>query len=346
MASVELRIANRTAYFRKAITKPNFASESVLAGDAFEFVDLWLTRNCTSALPYWRQSKAYFDASRHLPVVSAPLTSYYCFLNATKALLIVKGVTFTDNHGVTGRRAANAKRIISNEEIEIKGGGVLAALSSYFGENHLIKDFTVADALGNLPFIHRAYRHTFRSKPELFIPLRNPLYRKHPTDPYVWFSAEIRGKFADPRVLKTLPVDFEVDAGLEGCVIRSKKRSKWFRRGAPAAGKTAAMARLWTLHRRLRRQVSFISAPVDLWYLKRTVAGATVIPRSNLVIMFATMHRLSELSRYDPAGLGQYLAGPANWLLSEFIRLSPSQFIDEIACEITSLEMRIPGVRP
>jgi hypothetical protein len=232
VASSELRIANRTAYFRKAITKPDFASESVLARDAFEFVELWLTRNSTTALPYWRQAKAYFDASRHLPVVSAPLTSYYCFLNATKALLLVKGVAFTDNHGVTGRRAPNARRIIANEEIEIKGGGVLAALSSYLGESHLTKEFTVADALGNLPFIHRAYRHTFRSKPELFIPLRNPLYRKHPTDPYVWFSAEIRGKFADQRVLRTLPADFEVDAGFATCVIRSKKRSKWHRRGA------------------------------------------------------------------------------------------------------------------
>ena len=278
--------------------------------------------------------------------MSAPLTSYYCFLNATKALLLVKGIGFTDNHGVTGGRAANARRIIANEEIEIKGGGVLAALSTYLGETHLIKDFTVADALGNLPFIHRAYRHTFRSRPELFIPLRNPLYRKHPTDPYVWFSAEIRGKFADQRVLRTLPTEFEVDGGFSGCVIRSRKRSRWYRRGATPAEKRAALSRLWTLHRRLRRQVSFISAPLDLWYLKRTVAGGVVIPRSNLVIMFATMHRLSELSRYDPAGLGQYLAGPANWLLSEFIKLSPSQFIDEVSCEMTSLEMRLPGVRP
>lgn len=346
MASTELKIANRTAYFRKAITKPNFSSESVLTRDSFEFVELWLTRNSPAALPYWRQSKAYFDASSHLPVVSAPLTSYYCFLNATKALLIVKGVSFTDNHGVTGRRAPTAKRIISNEEIEIKGGGVLAALSSYLGETHLEKEFTVAEALGNLTFIHRAFRHTFRSKPELFIPLRNPLYRKHPTEPYIWFSAEIRGKFSDARALRTLPGDFEVDEGLQGCVIRSKKRSKWYRRGASKGEKDAAMARLWALHRRLRRQISFISAPLDLWYLKRAVAGAQVIPRSSLVIMFATMHRLSELSRYDPAGLGQYLTGPANWLLSEFIRLSPSQFVDEIACEMTSLEMRLPGVRP
>ena len=192
MAAPELKIKNRTAYFRKAISRPQFDSESVLTRDAFEFVELWLTRNCIAALPYWRQAGAYFEASRNLPVVSAPLTTYYCFLNATKALLLVKGIAFTDNHGVTGRRAAGARRVIANEEIEIKGGGVLAALSSYLGEAHLTKEFTVADALGNLPFIHRAYRHTFRSKPDIFIPLRNPLYRKHPTDPYVWFSAEIK----------------------------------------------------------------------------------------------------------------------------------------------------------
>jgi hypothetical protein len=345
MPSTELRIRNRTAYFRKAISKPIFDSESVLSRDAFEFVELWLTRNCTNALPYWKQARAYYEASKMLDVVSAPLTTYYCFLNATKALLLVKGISFTDNHGVTGGRAAAAKRVIANEEIEIKGGGVLAALSSYLGETNLVRHFNVADALGNLPFIHRAYRHTFRAKPELFIPLRNPLYRKHPTDPYVWFSAEVRGAFADARVLRTLPNEFEVDVGLPGCVIRTKRRSKWHPRGASAADKSAALSRLWSLHRRLRRQVSFISAPVDLWYLKRNVAGATTIPRSNMVLVFATMHRLSELSRYDPAGLGQYLAGPANWLLSEFVRLSPAQFIDEIACEMTSLEMRLPGVR-
>ena len=60
----------------------------------------------------------------------------------------------------------------------------------------------------------------------------------------------------------------------------------------------------------------------------------------------AAMHRLSELSRYDPEGLMTYLEGKENWLLTEFIELGPLQFIDELVCEMTSLEFGSPGIRP
>lgn len=347
MPAAELRYKNRTVYFRKGITAPIFSSESVLTRDTFEFVDLWLARNCKKALPFWRQAEAYHAASKALPPISAPLTSYYCFLNCVKALLIVKNRNFSDRHGVAGDWNPASKRALSNEIITVQGAGILTSLSDYLGERNLPREFNLADALGNIPYIHRAFRHTFTSKPEIFVPLHNLVYRRHPTDPYFWFSAEIRGRHADPRSLRTLPASFEVDNGFTGrCVIRSKKRYRWHRHGDTKENKEKALRNLWALHRRMRREISFISAPVDLWYLKRNVAGATLIERSSLVITLAAMHRLSELSRYDPAGLSQYLDGKVNWLLSEFIRLSPYQFVDEIACELTGLEMRMPGVRP
>ena len=50
-------------------------------------------------------------------------------------------------------------------------------------------------------------------------------------------------------------------------------------------------------------------------------------------------------SRYDPLQLDRLLAGQKNWLLSEFIEMSPSQFIDEIASEITGYQFLVPNVR-
>lgn len=347
MPAKELRYKNRSVYLRKAMSKPLLDSESVLTRDAFEFVDLWLKNNKKEALPFWEQSKYFAEASRNLPTISAPLTSYYCFLNAAKALLVVKGASFADQHGVSGNWDPTSKRALSNEIITIQRSGILTSLSQYLGERNQVNSFSLSDALGNLPYIHRAYRHTYKSKRELFIPLHQPVYRIHPTGQYVWFSAEIFGRMADARVLRTLPATFEVDRGFaDQCIIRSKKRIKWFGHRDSQGKKSKAIARLWALHRKVRREVSFISAPSDLWYLKRLITGTSKIDRSNLVLTFAAMHRLSELSRYDPAGLSQYLSSKANWLLSEFIRLSPYQFIDEIACEITGLEMRMPGVRP
>ncbi len=63
-------------------------------------------------------------------------------------------------------------------------------------------------------------------------------------------------------------------------------------------------------------------------------------------MIMAIMHRLSELSKYDPKGLSIYLDSQANWLLTEFIQLAPSQFINEIICEMTSLEFSMPGCVP
>ncbi|WFU06321.1 YaaC family protein (plasmid) [Rhizobium sp. CB3171] len=56
------------------------------------------------------------------------------------------------------------------------------------------------------------------------------------------------------------------------------------------------------------------------------------------------MHRLSELSRYDPLKLSKLLETQRNWLLAEFIKTAPIQFLDEIACELTGQEIFVPGI--
>ncbi|PJI42204.1 YaaC family protein [Ferrovibrio sp.] len=346
MPAAELRISNRSAYFRKAIKTPAFAGESVLTRDAFQFTELWLRRNCKEALPYWRQASAYFSAARTMPTMAAPLANYYCFLNATKALLTVKKINFAERHGVAGQFNVEAKRSLSNEKVTFQAAGIMSALVEYLGEAKQ-GEHTLSELLANLPFVHRAYRLTFKSQPELFMPLHNCIYRRHPTDDYVWFSAEIKGKFADQRSLKTLPSGFEIDHGFtDRCIVRSKKRVKWYARGATPTVKAAALARLHKLHAGIRLNLGFISAPLDLWYLKRSMAGSQSVPRYGMTIIMAVMHRLSELSRYDPKGLARYLDGRENWLLTEFIQLAPAQFIDELICEMTSLEFRLPGVRP
>ena len=54
------------------------------------------------------------------------------------------------------------------------------------------------------------------------------------------------------------------------------------------------------------------------------------------------MHRLSELSRYEPITLSKHLSSQQNWLISEFIKGAPYQYINEIASEITGEEFFVP----
>lgn len=346
MTASELRVANRTYYFRKAVSAPQFESERVLARDAFQFGLLWLRRHCKEAVPYWEQARSYFVASTGMSAEASPLTSYYCFLNAAKALLIVKGQSFSDAHGVSGEFEAS-KRSLINEVINFKGSGVVAALSSYLGESDSANTHTLKDILANLPFIHRAFRHTYTSHREMFIPLRSVVYRKHPKEDRVWLSAHIDGRFADARTIRTFPGGIEKDNGFTGAfVIRTKKRVEWFSRGASAEVRREGISALQRFHKRWRRRFVYISSSPVLWYLKRDITGAVSIDRYNMTLIIAAMHRLSELSRYDPSGLRWYLEKKENWLLTEFIELAPTQFIDELVCEMTDLEFAIPGVRP
>ena len=90
-------------------------------------------------------------------------------------------------------------------------------------------------------------------------------------------------------------------------------------------GKTAkkdkenAIARLKYYHATTRRLIVTISSTKDLWYLKKDLKNNKLSEKHGLIIIFAVMHRLSELSRYDPNGLDKHLCGDANWLLTQFI---------------------------
>lgn len=347
MAATILRHANREVFFQKAITRPLVGSRGVLARDAFQYVELWLKREKQpEALFYWIQARNFYLACRELPPTASPLTAYYCMLNAVKALLVHRGISYSENHGVSGEAVAS-RTLLANEVSEVKSGGILAELSRYLREPEANKTHSLEDILANLPFIHRAYSLTRSKKAELFVALTNVRYVRHPTQNKIWMSAEVEGRDADRRVLRYLPSGFQIDEGIEQPrTIRRKARVEWFpKQGATTEEKAAALRRLHDYHRKLRLNIVSIAAPRSLWYIKRNIAGINTIDRYGITLIMMAMHRLSELARYDPKGLSAHLSGPSNWLLTDFIELAPGQFIDELACEITGLEFRMPGVR-
>jgi hypothetical protein len=103
MGFAPIVINGKTVYIHSAVSQPDFGGDTVLSDDPWDYVALWLRRakNYKAGF-YWDQSREFYKASVELSSVSSPLTSYYCFLNATKALLTQKRVPFSDKHGVTG----------------------------------------------------------------------------------------------------------------------------------------------------------------------------------------------------------------------------------------------------
>ena len=348
MPAKQLTLANRRLAPHKAAVNPDFRGKTVLVEDTWDYVTMLLKRNKKErALFYWQQAQQFSHASRRLPNNSAPLTAYYCFLNAVKALLAVKNRTASETHGVSGE-SKSQHAYLSHELVRYQTGGVLAALCRYLGEPVANDEYTLYDLLYNLVYVHRAYNLTFASRPDLFTPVALPMFVKKLGSTEAWFRATIRDdRYANQHTINKLSNDYEqdrspelLDVGVFG--IRHSSRFTWRHGKAEEAGN---LERLRNYHRRVRGVLFYIHGPTRLWYIKRRQSLDGMIDRSSLSITFAAMHRLSELARYDPMLLAKHLNSQHNWLLSEFIATAQNQFIDEMSSEITGQEFMIPGRR-
>jgi len=155
MAVKPISVAQKRITPHKAIVEPVFAQRNVLTNSPWTFVDLWLRREKNdTATFYWEQARQLYAASTGLPMQSAPLLLYYAFMNASKALLESKGVSYVPYHGVSEARAAmsNKKLSLGSLKVFIKQSGVLPSLSAYFQETESNHTHAMEDLLYNLPF--------------------------------------------------------------------------------------------------------------------------------------------------------------------------------------------------
>ena len=334
-----IQLNGKPLSIHKTRVNPLFKGKTVLVTDTWEYVDLWLNRaNKSEARFYWQQSRSFYEATKLLPLTSAPLTAYYCFLNATKALLLAKSAPFSDEHGVTGFEIGN-RTSLSNEKVKFKTGGILKSLSEYLGEGSGESIHTLYDLLHNLVYIHRAFDLTFSTAKELFIPIHQPMIVRSQSTHEAWFVAELRDKYKTKNTLNMLPNIFERELGdTNRYCFRRKQRFDW-----RPSDRDQSLVRYNTYHNVLRKHLFYIYGPQRLWYIKRSGNIASLMERGSLTITFAAMHRLSELSRYRPDLLAKHFECQHNWLLSEFIQTAPLQFIDEISSEMTGMEFLIPG---
>jgi hypothetical protein len=340
MPALDLKIGNQYVRLQKSVTAPHFGARTILVDDNWDFVELWLRRQKkTDALFFWRQARAFHLANSHLTKLSSPLTSYYCALNAAKALLTAKGVPYRAFHGLTGASIGD-KSSLANEMIIIKGSGVLPELCRLLGESAGGERYNLKDIFYNLSYIHRAFCVTFKSHKELFIPISNARFVRKEKSSEAWFCATIADrKYQHSAILETLR-GVERDLGSkENYVIRKKNRFRWVWGG----GKAENIKALTAEHRKVREITSYIYGLSRLWYIKRTEKLPCLINRSNLTLTFMALHRISEIARYNPKSLEKHFNSQHNWLLSQFLERALMQFIDECSAEITGYDFMLPG---
>lgn len=346
----KLQYGSQKLELKKGLINPNYKSKTVLTDSTWSYVEIFLKgKKADDALTYWNQAQNFYEANKNLDFLSKPLTSYYCLLNATKALLTYKEINFDLKHGVSGEKT-NGHFKISNEIVKIYPKGILAGLCKYFDDIINVphggksEDLSLKEMLYNLEYIHRAYNLTFSNSTELFIPIKNCQFVYDKNNAKGWFQAELESKLSSDEIVKKL-IGFNLDKVDETSGNYIIKRNKSFKWEAPRNKPSQeSLEKFNNYYFKLRKQLRYIYSPNDLWYIKRqNVKG--VIDKNPIVLTYACMHRLSELSRYEPSILKKYLEGQESWLIMEFISKSIEQFIDNISSEITGDDFRVTGFR-
>ena len=339
-----LKLNGREVAPRKAIMSPAFGAKTVLSNSPWTYVALWLKREKkTTAQFYWEQAHQFYGASAGLPLQSAPLLLYYTYMNAAKALLSAKNTPFIEGHGVGARniRGPNSRVTLSNEGLRIKTNGIVPALAAYFSETETTREYTMKELLFNSTFIHRTYCLTYPSQQEMFVPLKSCKYVVDTDRSVAYLEGQLASDIVRAEIRNSLPSSFAwVDFGERR--LRSVDEIQWSDEHTATSTEAAALS---ALHSALRYDLHYINGAQPLWYVKLMTNGPRRIRRRGPTITLCAMHRLSEICRYKPSQLSSLLDGQQNWLLNEFVAMSPEQYVDELACEITNQQFLTPNVR-
>jgi hypothetical protein len=342
MSHRDIVYKSKTIRLHKSYVTPMFNEPTVITGDQFKYVELWLKRKGPSkAQVYWNQARNFYEASRNLPDESKPLTSYYMMLNAAKALLRVKQKEVTEIHGAKGKVVG--KLSLSNEEIKLLENGIIPGLFAYFEAPIHNKVTNLKAVLYNIPFVHRAFTITFRTAENLFIPIENPKFVRQNRGNEGWFCTKIKdAKYAKKHIFEKQR-GWEIESEDNGFLIRRKgNRFRWHSKGPDSKNNIFSLIEY---HKLIRRDIKYIYGAMRLWYFKRNDKQKDLLPWPTPGLIMLAMHRLSELCRYEPDRLARYLDSQYNWLLHEFLSLSNDNFIDTISCEITGEDLMVPTYR-
>lgn len=201
-----IKYNNKELTLKTATNSPNLVGRTAIVSDRWEYVRFFLKNTkknkakANEALFYWNQAEEFYKSSEKLSLTSIPLPLYYCFLNATKALLEFKYLkNYSPYHGVTGYNYNKniTKPMLDEQIVQIKPKGVCPSLLEFLGANSgkfIGNNITFDKLLGNLVYIHRTFviSQGIPQHKEIFIPLDSVCFIRKPNK-----KVTVRGKIDD-----------------------------------------------------------------------------------------------------------------------------------------------------
>jgi len=299
------------------------------------------------AVAFLDQAFEFFQAADNPQLASRPLLYYYSFLNLTKMAILTHGVQLpaAAKHGISDPRANKRTRLrLEGQTIRVVPRAtdhsqvfpeLVALLGDQIPEQ---RDYKIIDLLAQIPGIHRTYCQVTRAKP-CFLPIR--CFALLRDGAHVWVRLIVSRHDADVRatlrVLRTRQAFQRVFDQVQSEVTDEL----WFETGVRPGVRRGTDTAI--------RDLAEIVSEVGVWSILTSKGTrfylCTMPPRHKLPALasiYAVMFYLGSLTRYKPADFDKIITRRYSWIIAEFLRTQPLQFLYGLASVLGGVQV----VRP
>ncbi len=302
---------------------------------------------CIQASAFLDQALEFFEAARSPSLSCRPLLYYYSFLNLAKVFLTLKTVMIPVvlKHGISDSKVNRRQRLrLEGQTVRVPKRAndhselfpeFVTALGGKLTKPATLK---VMSLLRQLPGIHRTFCRVTGER-TAFLPVKQFDLLRDGNDIFVRMILDRSDKDVG-ETLRRIRLRRSFTAVFRQ-VSSTENGEVWFEteceRGK-GRGIYTAVKRLAT-----------IIESMGVWGLLTTAGWryylAAIPPRSKLppcAAVYATMFYLGSIVRYQPYDFDRVFAGKFSWLVSEFFRTQPIQFIYGLAGRVAGVDV----VRP
>lgn len=295
---------------------------------------------------YTDQAFEFFEAADNPRLASRPLLYYYAFLNLAKVLILHSGRRLAEasQHGISDPRANQRQRLrLEGQQVRVQKTNkshnqVFPELIASLNGQSTSTNYYVLDLFKQVPAIHRTCCQILSIKPS-FCPIQAIEVRKDGS--HVWAQMCLSRDDAD--VQTTLPhlkkqrlfsqTYSQVFSGKPEPILLETAHEPGTKRGIDKA-----LSRLATSMLAVR--IWSVLTPWGLRFYFSTLPPKVTLPQ--LASLYALMFYLGSITRYKPYDFDKILGGKYAWLVAEFLKAAPTQFLYGLASHIAGVEV----VRP
>lgn len=138
-----------------------------------------------------------------------------------------------------------------------------------------------------------------------------------------WVQFDLDARYANASILRYLPAGYKkVPPNPESNTYTIRKENSRFNWNIHS-DLNQRMQDLSNYHRKVRKDLFYIYGDTKLWYLKKDLPNNThVLQRNSLTLIFAVMHWMSELVRYNPQKFEKLIESTKSSALIRYLALA------------------------